>query len=79
MSYVAKRPRLKLAVEQYQQLHRQVLERDRWRCQSCGSRKNLEVHHIRPRARLGDDMEGNLITLCAACHRNIHPGRQSAW
>ncbi len=67
-----KRPRLRLGPECYQALHRSVLERDGWRCQSCGSRAGLEVHHIRPRSNLGHDAEENLITLCWECHRQIH-------
>ncbi len=67
-----KRPRLRLGPVCYQALHRSVLERDGWRCQSCGSRAGLEVHHITPRSNLGQDVEDNLITLCWECHRRIH-------
>ena len=67
-----KSPRLRLDPQCYQALHRSVLERDGWRCQSCGSRAGLEVHHITPRSRLGHDAEENLITLCYQCHRQIH-------
>ena len=67
-----KRPRLRLGPECYQALHRSVLERDGWRCQSCGSLAGLEVHHITLRSKLGHDSEDNLITLCWACHRRIH-------
>lgn len=67
-----KRPRLRLPREAYQLLHRQVLERDRWHCQNCGRSDQLEVHHIRPRSRLGDDAEENLVTLCSECHRSAH-------
>ena len=52
----------------------QVLQRDGWRCQNCGSLTNLQVHHLKFRSRLGDDAESNLITLCASCHRAIHQG-----
>jgi 5-methylcytosine-specific restriction endonuclease McrA len=68
----AKRPRLKLDLEAYRQLCREVLERDGWRCQSCGRKENLQVHHIQPRGRLGDDAEENLITLCSSCHKSLH-------
>ena len=68
----AKRPRLRLRPADYSLLHRSVLERDGWRCQNCGSRMGLEVHHITPRSRLGHDAEENLITLCWECHRQIH-------
>jgi hypothetical protein len=29
----------------YAGLRQQILRRDGWRCQSCGSMSNLEVHH----------------------------------
>jgi 5-methylcytosine-specific restriction endonuclease McrA len=68
----AKRPRLRLDAKSYQLLRESVLHRDNWRCQACGSTAGLEVHHIEPRARLGGDVEQNLITLCASCHRKLH-------
>jgi 5-methylcytosine-specific restriction endonuclease McrA len=58
----------------YKQLHQQVLERDGWRCQYCGGRQNLHVHHLRARSQQGEDTEENLITLCARCHESIHRG-----
>ena len=67
-----KRPRIREELQEYRDLRTQVLQRDSWRCQNCGSFNNLQVHHIRPRSRLGDDTEANLITLCANCHRNCH-------
>ncbi len=71
----SKRPRIQLDPEPYNELCRQVLQRDGWRCQQCGSRTNLQVHHIQLRSQLGDDAEENLITLCSDCHNRIH-GRQ---
>jgi len=38
---------------------------NRWRCQFCGSMQNLQVHHLKFRSQSGDDVEQNLITLCA--------------
>jgi hypothetical protein len=35
-------PRLRLDPEPYVQLRKQVLRRDGWRCQICGSRQNLQ-------------------------------------
>ena len=69
---VYKRPRVGLHPEDYSLLHRSVLQRDGWRCQSCGSRAGLEVDYITPRSKLGHDVEQNLITLCCECHRLIH-------
>jgi 5-methylcytosine-specific restriction endonuclease McrA len=67
-----KKPRIRLAPDAYEKLHQQVLERDNWRCQNCGSMQNLEVHHTKLRSQLGDDSDLNLITLCSTCHRLTH-------
>jgi 5-methylcytosine-specific restriction endonuclease McrA len=67
-----KRPRLRLDPTLYEQLRNQVLCRDGWRCQACGSMSNLEVHHKEFRSQSGDDSEQNLITLCSACHATVH-------
>ena len=67
-----KRKRIKLNSEAYIQLCRQVLDRDSWRCQHCGSATQLQVHHMRFRSALGDDNIENLITLCFPCHEKIH-------
>jgi hypothetical protein len=56
----------------YEQLRDEVLCRDGWRCQLCGAMSNLEVHHKQFRSHSGDDCEENLITLCAACHTDMH-------
>jgi len=70
-----KRPRLKLDPTTYKELRDQVLARDGWRCQSCGSSRNLQVHHLRARSKLGDDILENLISLCASCHALQHGNR----
>jgi 5-methylcytosine-specific restriction endonuclease McrA len=56
----------------YESLRQQVLRRDAWRCQSCGTMSNLEVHHKQFRSHSGHDSEENLITLCSACHGKVH-------
>lgn len=67
-----KRPRLQLGPEVYDQLRKQVLRRDGWQCQICGSRQNLQVHHKQLRSQQGSDDELNLITLCARCQEALH-------
>jgi 5-methylcytosine-specific restriction endonuclease McrA len=67
-----KQPRLRLDPEPYDQLRKQVLRRDGWQCQFCGSMRNLQVHHKQLRSQRGDDDEANLITLCADCHETLH-------
>jgi cytochrome c553 len=64
--------RVRLDEASYEALRLQVLRRDSWRCQSCGSLSNLEVHHQRFRSQSGQDVEQNLITLCAPCHAAEH-------
>ena len=62
----------RLEQQDYQELREHVLRRDGWRCQLCGSNRNLEVHHREFRSRSGADDERNLITLCSDCHSPIH-------
>jgi 5-methylcytosine-specific restriction endonuclease McrA len=38
----------------------------------CGSTTGLRVHHVRHAAHGGSNEDGNLVTLCAACHRATH-------
>lgn len=55
-----------------------VLNRDNHTCQYCKGKKKdskLEVHHIVYRSNGGSDEEDNLITLCHACHSNLHHGK----
>lgn len=61
-----------LGPEGYRQVCENVIKRDSWRCQWCGSMKNLQAHQIQARSRLGDDVAENLIALCATCHQEVH-------
>ena len=73
MSSIRPEPsRLRLDPLSYEALRQQVLRRDGWRCQSCGTMSNLEIHHKQFRSHAGHDSEENLITLCAQCHTLIH-------
>jgi 5-methylcytosine-specific restriction endonuclease McrA len=67
-----KAPPVRLNALSYETLRQQILRRDGWRCQICGTMANLEVHHKEFRSRSGEDSEENLITLCAACHTRVH-------
>lgn len=55
MNYLPKMPPIRMDRVQYAELHRSILQRDGWRCQVCGSRSHLEVHHRQFRSRSGDD------------------------
>ena len=61
------------ACDYWEGLKQCILERDENRCQICGGQgKLLEVHHIMPRHLGGHDHPRNLITLCDACHDEVH-------
>ena len=74
----------RLDAASYERLRQQILRRDGWRCQVCGTMENLQVHHQQYRSHSGADIEANLITLCADCHSMVHQRRrftsgESAW
>ena len=41
------------------------------RCARCGLPGRLEVHHVRPLARGGDN-RGRVVVLCRGCHIHEH-------
>jgi len=57
-------------------VRRQVLRRDRHRCQVPGCRHAnfVDVHHLRTREDGGSQDAANLVTLCAAHHRACRRG-----
>jgi 5-methylcytosine-specific restriction endonuclease McrA len=67
-----KLPNLRLDPLSYESLRQQILRRDSWKCQCCGTMSNLEIHHRQFRTHSGADSEENLITLCATCHATVH-------
>lgn len=42
------------------------------KCAICGNNDFLEIHHIIPKEKGGNDEYDNLILLCACCHAAIH-------
>jgi len=59
----------------YRGIRDSIFKRDNEKCQKCGTRKQLVVHHID-----GDDNNNkfsNLITLCNKCHLTLH--RPDGW
>ena len=46
-----------------------VFIRDNYCCVKCGSKKNLEIHHIVPHAMGGSSRLENLQLLCQRCNR----------
>jgi hypothetical protein len=55
---------------------RHVWDRDRGRCRvpGCRATRNLDVHHIVPRALGGDHDPSNLTILCSGHHKLHHRG-----
>jgi hypothetical protein len=55
---------------------RKVLRRDHGTCRAtgCRSSRNVDIHHITPRAGGGDHSPSNLLTLCEAHHLALHEG-----
>ncbi len=52
------------------------LLRDGYTCQQCGKQRvRLEAHHIVFKENGGKDTLTNLLTLCTACHKNVHQGK----
>ena len=54
---------------QWARVRLKVLDRDGWRCQTCGKVGRLEVDHITPLVDNGAVYDwDNLQTLCRGCH-----------
>ena len=41
-------------------------------CEICKSNKDIQIHHIKPKALGGEDTKNNLINICHKCHKLIH-------
>jgi hypothetical protein len=54
---------------EWQAIQSEVRSRAGWRCQACGRRGRLDVHHVIKRSRGGSDFDlDRLVALCRACH-----------
>lgn len=49
-----------------------VLARAKGRCEICGIRPPVNVHHIRYPKRLGDEPLTDLLAVCRRCHERSH-------
>ena len=54
-------------------LREKLIEEAGAKCELCGSRRGLDVHHIIPRVCGGPDLSENLIVACAGCHGKLTP------
>lgn len=62
---------------EYRKWRMEVFSRDKFICQNCGTKKELQAHHIE---RWKDNKKlryeiSNGITLCRSCHLKAHGGR----
>ena len=61
-----------LQSEHWKILRRKALERDMYRCCSCKTYQNIQVHHKFYRENLLDSLPEDLETLCEYCHCKKH-------
>lgn len=54
-------------------LRMMILLRDMFRCQECGSLRNLQVHHRKYEAKFNPD---DFVTLCSYCHARTKKPRR---
>lgn len=60
-----------LQTEHWRTVAQEAKERAGWRCAICNSKGPLHAHH-RTYERRGNETEGDVIALCAPCHRKFH-------
>lgn len=60
--------------KEYNAWRKGILKRDEHKCRLCGKRKNLCVHHVVSVSEANDLIiePNNGITLCDACHHQLH-------
>lgn len=46
-----------------------IFKRDNYKCQYCGSTKNLTIDHVIPTSKGGDHKWNNVITACKKCNQ----------
>ena len=57
------------SVSEWKLIRQTVLARAGCRCQTCGVRRRLDVHHVVKRAQGGSDFDlDQLVALCRWCH-----------
>lgn len=61
--------------KQERKKNQKLINKKDHQCELC-QRKNIwtNTHHIKSKGASGDDVEDNLIELCANCHRKVHDG-----
>ena len=72
----------KLKDPRWQKKRLEIMDRDNWRCQACGSTsKTLSVHHFKYQGEPWEADNEDLQTLCTSCHKALgeHPRGGIMW
>jgi len=62
----------------WQELKKQALARDGFKCTSCGSTLKLHGHHKLYRHNLRACTVEDIVTLCKRCHEQLHRDKAKA-
>jgi len=71
------RERLKRNSVAWKRRVKEVIERERYKCQVCNNSfpwNFLTVHHLKSCGAFGGDDAKNLISICRFCHNEVHNG-----
>lgn len=60
-----------LGSDAWRKRRRQALRAGGFMCSMCGSRRNLDVHHL-TYTHIGDELPDELVVLCHRCHQLTH-------
>lgn len=62
----------------WQETRKKRLDIDGYACTICGSKSNLNVHHVNYRNVGKENVETDLVTLCSPCHAMLHRVREQS-
>lgn len=59
---------------QWQKLRLEIMHRDKFKCLSCFSQNDLNVHHLyyENGKKIWEYEPESLVTLCQTCHEKLH-------
>ncbi|MDQ0917537.1 HNH endonuclease [Paenibacillus sp. V4I5] len=59
---------------EHQRAIRHAKERENHTCQLCGSKENVQGHHLIDYGFGGEASPDNIVAVCGDCHGKIHRG-----
>jgi len=48
------------------------------KCETCGSRSKIHVHHLTYERFGGDELDEDLLIVCSTCHEELHPSKPNS-